>query len=67
VVPDRIIPLCGPSTDLTTCHGKDHFNRLEKLELLTLDEQLQAVADAGGIYRAMTLLSPSFNPKSVAA
>jgi hypothetical protein len=53
VVPDRIVPLCGPATDSATCHGKHHAHRLELLPHLTLPEQLQAVADAGGIHAAL--------------
>ena len=30
VVPERVIPLCGPSTDPTTCHGKQHAHRLDE-------------------------------------
>lgn len=58
VHPDRIIPLCGPATDTTTCHGKQHAGRLDVLRLLTLDEQLQAVADAGSIEAARVRLIP---------
>lgn len=58
VHPDRIIPLCGPSTSSNTCHGLDHAGKLDKLRLLTLDEQIQAVADAGGIEQARSALIP---------
>ena len=63
VAPDRIIPLCYD------CHqgpNGQHSGRLEVLRLLTLPEQIQAVADAGGISRAMQLLSPSANPRIAA-
>lgn len=59
VVPDRIIPLCGPATDPKTCHGKQHAHRLELLPYLTIHEQLQAVADAGGIEQARIKLIPT--------
>lgn len=59
VHPDRVLPLCGPATDVTTCHGKDHAKRLDLLPLLTLPEQIQAVADAGGIELARRRLAPS--------
>ncbi len=64
VAPDRIVPLCGPVTDPASCHGTQHAKRLDLLPYLTLDEQLQAVADAGSIARAYTLLVPSENPKA---
>lgn len=65
VAPDRVVPLCGPATDVTTCHGKQHAKRLDLLAYLNLLEQLQAVADAGGIAQAYTALVPSENPKRV--
>lgn len=44
--PDRIVPLCGPATDLNTCHGKYDAHRLDLLPHLHLEEVLQAVADS---------------------
>lgn len=67
VWPTRVIPLGGPATSSTTCHGKQHGKRLDVLPLLTLEEQVQAVADAGGIAQAYNLLVPSENPRRVAA
>jgi hypothetical protein len=64
VAPDRIVPLCH---DHHQGPNGQHAKRLELLSYLTLPEQIQAVADAGGISRAMVLLSPSTNPKRVAA
>jgi hypothetical protein len=58
VRPDRIVPLCGPATDTTTCHGKQHAKRLDLLPYLTREEETQAVADVG-IERAHRLLAPS--------
>jgi hypothetical protein len=58
VAPQRIIPLCGPVSDPTSCHGLDHAGKLNKLKLLRVDEQLQAVADAGGIENARVRLDP---------
>lgn len=55
VVPERIIPLCAD------CHrgpNGQHAKRLDVLPLLTVAEQVQAVADAGGIVSAKLLLSP---------
>ena len=66
VAPDRIIPLCGPATDTTTCHGKQHAKTLDLLTHLTEPEQVQAVADAGSISTAYTLLMPSESPKRTA-
>jgi len=60
VAPSRVVPLCGPATDSATCHGRAHERRLEWLEILRLDEQLQAVADLGSIHRAITVLSPAY-------
>lgn len=45
VNPDRIVPLCGPATDLSTCHGKYDAHRLDLLPYLHVTEVLQAVAD----------------------
>jgi hypothetical protein len=62
VAPDRVLGLCHD------CHQGPqgvHAKRLDLLPLLTLDEQLQAVADAGGIGRAYDLLMPSASPKRV--
>lgn len=60
VAPDRVIPLCHE------CHqgpNGQHANRLDLLPLLSLHEQIQAVADAGGISRAYQLLMPSESPR----
>lgn len=50
---DRVIPLCRD------CHVAEHRGELDTLPLLRLDEQLQAVADAGGIEQARVRLCPS--------
>jgi hypothetical protein len=60
VAPNRTVPLCGPVGDDSTCHGKEHAGRLELLEHLTVEEQAQAVADAGGLTLALKQLSPAF-------
>ena len=57
VHPDRIIPLCGPFP--MGCHGAEHRHELDTLPLLSLQEQLQAVADCGGIENARVRLCPS--------
>jgi hypothetical protein len=43
VAPARIVPLCGD------CHRAQHAHALDLLPLLTVEEQAQAVLDAGGI------------------
>lgn len=50
VMPVRIVPLCGPATDPTTCHGKQHAGRLDLIPCLTLPEVLQAVHDASRLF-----------------
>lgn len=50
VMPTRIVPLCGPATDPTTCHGKQHGGHLDLVPLLTLPEVLQAVHDASRLF-----------------
>lgn len=57
VDPDRVIPLCGPFP--AGCHGAEHRHELDTLPLLSLEEQLQAVADAGGIENARIRTCPS--------
>ena len=53
VHPDRIIPLCRH------CHQTlQHGGKLDVLRLLTVHEQVQAVADAGSIERARKFLIP---------
>lgn len=65
VAPARVIPLCGPATDSTTCHGKQHGKRLDVSPLLDREESAQAVYDAGSVYSAAILLCPDLNPKRV--
>lgn len=61
VVPERVIPLCR------LCHDAQHAHRLDLLPLLDLSEQVQAVADAGGISRAYDYLARSDSPRRVRA
>jgi hypothetical protein len=56
VHPDRIFPACGPFPD--GCHGDVDLNRVNYLQYLTLEEQVQAVRDAGGIDAARVRLAP---------
>jgi len=72
VVPSRIVLLCGPATDTTTCHGKHDAGLLDLLPRLTLDEVLQAVADSAagrenGLEKARIRLAPSAYRTAVAA
>lgn len=46
VQPDSVIPLCR------TCHMAYDARKLDILASLTIDEQINAVDAAGGIYRA---------------
>lgn len=57
VHPDRIIPLCGPSTSTSSCHGQQHAGRLDLLPFLSRGEQVQAVADCGSIASAFRRLA----------
>lgn len=57
VNPDSIVPLCGPSTDSSSCHYLYDAHRLDLCGLLTVEESVQAVRDAGGLgaaYRRVT-------------
>jgi hypothetical protein len=56
VYPDRIVPLCGPFP--AGCHGEVDYNRVNLVHHLTIEEQLQAVKDAGGIAPAWVELAP---------
>jgi hypothetical protein len=64
VHPDRIVPLCGPFPE--GCHGDVDYNRVNLVHYLTIDEQVQAVRDAGGIAPAFTALAP-VGPEAVAS
>ena len=56
VHPDRIVEACGPFPE--GCHGEIHQKTVDLLPYLTLEEQVQAVRDAGGIQHARVLLAP---------
>lgn len=62
----RVIPLCGPATDPTTCHGKQHRHQLDLVGHLHRDEEVQAVADVG-LEAARVRLLPSAYRNKVAA
>lgn len=53
VLPERIIPLC------TRHHRLYDAHELDILPALTLEEQLQAVSDAGGLENARVRTAPS--------
>ena len=57
VAPERIIPLDSD------CHRLQHERKIDILPLLTVEEQLQAVADAGSIELARRALAPSAYPE----
>lgn len=59
VDPDSVLPLCGPPTDPTTCHGKQTANRLDLLGILTPEEEARAVLDLKGLENARVRLAPS--------
>lgn len=63
VAPARVILLCGPATDTTTCHGKQHAGRLDVGRLLDREEAAQAAYDAGTLYSAAVALYPDLNPR----
>lgn len=65
VHPDRIFPGCGPFPE--GCHGDVDMRRINVLPYLTLDEQIQAVKDAGGIAPAMMRLAPVDHREEVEA
>jgi len=56
VHPDRIFPACGPFP--AGCHGDAEHRNINVLSHLTLEEQLQAVRDAGSIEAARIRLEP---------
>jgi len=65
VNPLRIVPLCGPFP--AGCHGDVDHNRINLVHYLTLDEQIQAVNDAGGIAPAFMELAPVSHREEVEA
>jgi hypothetical protein len=65
VHPDRIFPGCGPFPE--GCHGDVDMRRINVLPYLTLEEQLQAVKDAGGIAVAAMRLAPVDHREEVEA
>jgi hypothetical protein len=65
VHPDRIFPACGPFPE--GCHGDAEYRRINVLSHLTLEEQLQAVKDAGGIEAARIRLEPVTHREEVEA
>lgn len=64
VKPERIVPLCGPFPD--GCHGDFDQHRIDLISKLTVEEQAQAVFDAGGIELARKKLCPSAYQEMVA-
>lgn len=66
VNPDSGVPLCGPATTTSTCHGRYDAHRLDLMPYLTACEQIQAVADAGGIESARRRITGRRNLEAVA-
>lgn len=65
VDPDRIIPACGPYP--AGCHGLVHQKAVDILPVLTIEEQIRALKDAGGLQHARTLLAPVETREEVAS
>ena len=57
VEPSRVIPLCGSFSEYEH-HQKYDAHRLDLIPYLNLDEEVQAVKDAGGILLALRRISP---------
>lgn len=54
----RIVPLCGPFSPLH-CHVDFDAHAIDILQVLTLEEQVQAVRDAGSLVTAHQRTAPS--------
>lgn len=54
----RIVPLCGPFSPLH-CHVDFDSHAIDILQVLTLEEQVQAVRDAGSLVTAHQRTAPS--------
>ena len=68
VLPERVVPLCGPIGDPNSCHERYDTGRLDLLGHLSKQEEAQAVLDAGGLELARKRLCPSvYGPTKVAA
>lgn len=65
VDPLRVFPACGPFPN--GCHGDAEYRRINVLPYLTLEEQVQAVKDAGGIEPARIRLAPVEHREEVEA
>ena len=65
VEPVRIVPACGPFPD--GCHGDIDMRRINLLPYLTLEEQIRAVEDSGGIAPAYMRLAPVSHREEVEA
>ena len=66
VDPDDVIPLCGPATDFSTCHGKQHERQLDLLGLLEPHEEARVVVHLEGLENARMHLAPSAYPSKIA-
>lgn len=62
--PDSIIPLCGSTPDRVGCHYRYDAGEVSILAVLTPDEQIRAVQDAGGIELARRRIdAPDYRPE----
>lgn len=66
VNPDRIVPLCEHMTE-DGCHSLYDAKKIDLLPYLTIDEQVQAVIDLGGIELARKCLAPTAYESKIAA
>lgn len=59
VLPDRVVPLCGPQVNTGTCHNRlDLAHDLELWDHLLDEEKRQAIEDAGSLGLALRRLAP---------
>jgi hypothetical protein len=67
VHPDSVIPLCSSTPDRVGCHYRYDAGEVSILAVLTPDEQLRAVTDAGGIELARRRIDPTDYTKEICA
>lgn len=58
VLPDRVIPLCGPATDSGSCHQLLDAHQLDVWDHLSKGERFQAIEDAGSLGLALRRCAP---------
>lgn len=67
VVPERVTLLCGPSRDTGTHHclydgTPEERRQLNLLIYLSVEQQIQALADAGNVYAMLTRVAGTHEP-----